>query len=94
MSRTPWTHARPETAPPQACSTTPARPHRQRVVLGVLVSALAVALCVLTPGTALAITRATVLARAQAWVDKPVPYSQAKYHLGYRTDCSGYVSMC
>jgi hypothetical protein len=45
-------------------------------------------------GTALGITRATVLTRAQSWVDKPVKYSQKRYHLGYRTDCSGYVSMC
>jgi hypothetical protein len=54
--------------------------------------ALACLLALATP--ALAIDRATVLARAQSWIDKPVAYSQAKYHLGYRTDCSGYVSMC
>lgn len=35
-----------------------------------------------------------MIARAQGWVDKPVRYSQSKYHAGYRTDCSGYVSMC
>lgn len=46
------------------------------------------------PASALAISRDAVLARAQGWVDKPVPYSQVKYHAGYRTDCSGYVSMC
>jgi hypothetical protein len=34
------------------------------------------------------------LARAQTRVDSPVPYSQSKYYAGYRTDCSGYVSMC
>jgi hypothetical protein len=55
--------------------------------------AIAFALLV-APTSALAITRATVLSRAQVWVSHPVPYSQAKYHDGYRTDCSGYVSAC
>ena len=45
------------------------------------------------PATALAITRDSVLARGQTWVNNPVPYSQSKYYGGYRTDCSGYVSM-
>ena len=44
--------------------------------------------------TAFAITRATVLARAQTWMDKHVRYSQHRTYLGYRTDCSGYASMC
>jgi len=44
--------------------------------------------------SALGITRDQVLARAQTWIDHPVPYSQAKYYANYRTDCSGYVSMC
>jgi hypothetical protein len=39
------------------------------------------------------ITRAQILARAQTWVDAKVPYSQSAYRDGYRTDCSGYVSM-
>ena len=43
---------------------------------------------------AIAITRATVVSRARVWLSHPVPYSQAKSHLGYRTDCSGYVSAC
>lgn len=43
---------------------------------------------------AFAISRNDVLTRAQRWVDSPVGYSQSKHHLGYRTDCSGYVSMC
>ncbi|BCJ63671.1 FG-GAP-like repeat-containing protein [Polymorphospora rubra] len=38
-------------------------------------------------------TRDEILARARTWVDVGVPYSQAAYHNGYRTDCSGYVSM-
>jgi hypothetical protein len=59
-----------------------------------LLLALTFAFCVLAPASALAIPRTTVLTRAHTWVKKPVKYSQSKYHLGYRTDCSGYVSMC
>jgi hypothetical protein len=44
--------------------------------------------------SAFAITRDAVLARAQTWIDNPVPYSQLRYFGGYRTDCSGYASMC
>ncbi|HEY5149773.1 MAG TPA: hypothetical protein VIJ23_08115, partial [Mycobacterium sp.] len=40
-----------------------------------------------------AITRSEILARAQTWVTAHVPYSQNAYRGGYRTDCSGYVSM-
>lgn len=42
---------------------------------------------------AIAITRDTVMARAQRWVDLEVPYSQSASFEGYRTDCSGFVSM-
>jgi len=56
--------------------------------------ALVIASTVLGSTAALAITRNGVLARGQKWVDAPVRYSQARRHLGYRTDCSGYVSMC
>lgn len=35
-----------------------------------------------------------MIARGQDWVNKHVPYSQAATHDGYRTDCSGFVSMC
>ncbi|MEV8020875.1 peptidoglycan-binding protein [Streptomyces sp. NPDC086554] len=38
-------------------------------------------------------TRAEILARAQAWVDARVPYSMNSSYQGYRTDCSGFVSM-
>ena len=38
--------------------------------------------------------RKTVLQRGFRWWDKQVPYSQSKYFEGYRTDCSGFVSMC
>jgi hypothetical protein len=55
---------------------------------------MALSLSVLVPASASAITRNSVLARAQSWVDSPVRYSRTKRHLGYRTDCSGYVSMC
>jgi len=64
---------------------------------GVGVLALLVAVAMLTslmaPVPAVAINRNTVLARAQTWIDNPVPYSQSKWFGGYRTDCSGYVSM-
>jgi hypothetical protein len=43
--------------------------------------------------SASAISRNEVLTRAQKRVDLPVPYSQLKNYAGYRTDCSGYVSM-
>lgn len=33
-----------------------------------------------------------IVARAKLWVDARVPYSQAAYRDGYRTDCSGFVS--
>jgi hypothetical protein len=38
--------------------------------------------------------RRQILARAEHWVAQRVPYNQGAYHEGYRTDCSGYVSMC
>jgi cell wall-associated NlpC family hydrolase len=44
-----------------------------------------------------AISRDTVIARAKTWLTAvdghQVPYSQSKTFQGYRTDCSGYVSM-
>ncbi|NUR59942.1 MAG: hypothetical protein HOV87_14915 [Catenulispora sp.] len=38
--------------------------------------------------------RRQILARAEHWVTQHVPYNQGNWHEGYRTDCSGYVSMC
>ena len=38
--------------------------------------------------------RRTILQRGFSWFDQKVPYSQSKSHEGYRTDCSGFVSMC
>lgn len=40
-----------------------------------------------------AITREAVLQRALHWITIGVPYSQSQYFEGYRTDCSGFVSM-
>ena len=34
-----------------------------------------------------------ILQRAKAWVDAKVPYSQTNTYDGYRTDCSGFISM-
>lgn len=39
------------------------------------------------------VARSTIVARGQDWVNKHVPYSQSKTYDGYRTDCSGFVSM-
>ena len=40
-----------------------------------------------------AITRPTVIKRANHWIKKRVKYSQHRYYGGYRRDCSGFVSM-
>jgi hypothetical protein len=58
-----------------------------------MLAAALVALAGLTPATASAITRSTILARAHVWVKKRVHYSQSSYYQGYRRDCSGFVSM-
>lgn len=74
-----------------------------------LAAALAVAVVLALPSFALAIPRDVVLSRGKVWVDLNVPYSQSRYATvsgtllpadsaaptkGYRTDCSGFVSMC
>lgn len=62
------------------------------------------------PVAADAIPRDTVVARGRVWVDRQVPYSQQRYATvsgdlisaddpaasskGYRTDCSGFASLC
>ncbi len=38
--------------------------------------------------------RGDAITRGFSWLDANVPYSQSKYYGGYRTDCSGFVSMC
>jgi hypothetical protein len=63
------------------------------LMVTLLVSAT-IGLTLLGPTCAFAISRNTVLTRAQTWVDAAVPYSQKKHYKGYRTDCSGFVSMC
>ena len=40
------------------------------------------------------VDRGTVINRGQAWVNAHVPYNQGGTYDGYRTDCSGFVSMC
>lgn len=48
----------------------------------------------LWPAVAHAIPRDATLARGMSWINAEVPYSQARYYATYRTDCSGFVSMC
>lgn len=38
--------------------------------------------------------RRNAVERGFGWLDESVPYSQTASHDGYRTDCSGFVSMC
>src|SRR4051812_33452029 len=78
---------------------------RRLMTAGLLTAVAATGFATLAPAQASAassvdgpITRSEVLARAQYWVDKHVPYSQSVYApdpqgRGYRSDCSGYVSM-
>lgn len=49
-----------------------------------------------TTSTAATPDRQEILARAASWLGadgQGVPYSMSAYHDGWRTDCSGYVSM-
>ena len=39
------------------------------------------------------VSRELVITRSKRWVRHKVPYSQSRYHAGYRQDCSGFVSM-
>lgn len=77
----------------------------QRPATKVLVAAALTVVMVLataTPAFA-AMSRSLVMARAQHWVDLKMPYSQSAYRnldgmsvsysSGWRTDCSGFVSM-
>jgi len=95
MSRIPGTNT-PFEAVTDACPThIPSPPRASRMfALAALCIPLALSVTVLGATSAAAITRNEVLARGQKWVDSPVSYSQTKNHAGYRTDCSGYVSMC
>ena len=40
------------------------------------------------------VDRRTMIARGQDWVNRQIPYSQTGTEGGYRTDCSGFISMC
>src|SRR4051794_18585940 len=60
-------------------------------------SALSTSACRLSRSTILAGAsggRRTAIERGFGWLDAHVPYSQSAYRAGYRTDCSGFVSMC
>jgi len=77
--------------------------------LGALALTLLALATLTAPSAAHAITRADVIKRANVWVKLKVPYSQSRYATvagalvptstaspsskGYRTDCSGFVSM-
>jgi hypothetical protein len=80
--------------------------HRRRIAFLALV---ALAALLATPSVSLAISRQDVLRRGRVWIDAKVPYSQSRFatdtgaliptttpspsRQGYRTDCSGFVSM-
>ena len=60
-------------------------------------SAISTSSCKLSRSTILASAtggRRTAIERGFGWFDAQVPYSQSAYKAGYRTDCSGFVSMC
>ena len=60
-------------------------------------SAISTSSCKLSRSTILASAtggRRTAIERGFGWLDAQVPYSQSAYKAGYRTDCSGFVSMC
>jgi hypothetical protein len=64
---------------------------------GELASAISTSSCKLSRSAILASVtggRRTAIERGFGWYDAQVPYSQSAYHAGYRTDCSGFVSMC
>jgi putative cell wall-binding protein len=58
-----------------------------------LLALAACAFCAQPVTSALAIHRSVALARGYTWLYDGVPYSQQASHDGYRTDCSGFVSM-
>ncbi len=79
-----------------------------RTVIRVALAAC-IACAAMAPASAFAITRSAVVTRARTWVVKNTAYSQSRYatvggdlipsttsspsRYGYRTDCSGFVSM-
>lgn len=62
-------------------------------MLGALAVALVVGLWYFPRIDSESAERAAVIERAETWTDERVPYSQTAYRDGYRTDCSGFVSM-
>ena len=78
-----------------ACSATAEEP-MEPVELGSIASPLSAG-CAITRDQILASAsadRRQAVERGFGWLDEKVPYSQAASHDGYRTDCSGFVSMC
>ena len=83
--------------------------HRRTAHIGAFALTLLVCLALLAPSSAIAITRQEVMKRANVWVKLNVPYHQERWATvagsviptstpgyktkGYRTDCSGFVSM-
>eukprot|EP00824_Muranothrix_gubernata_P000673 TRINITY_DN1077_c0_g1_i2.p1 TRINITY_DN1077_c0_g1~~TRINITY_DN1077_c0_g1_i2.p1 ORF type:complete len:476 (+),score=68.81 TRINITY_DN1077_c0_g1_i2:45-1430(+) len=65
--------------------------HHNVCVVGVV--GMVLGMLLLGQGVDACIPRSEILARAQVWIDRKVPYSQSKTYEGYRTDCSGFVSM-
>ncbi|HSK47268.1 MAG TPA: hypothetical protein VLA05_04585 [Coriobacteriia bacterium] len=69
------------------------------LVASALTVALSATLALAAPKPAFAakrakkISRELVITRSKRWVRHKVPYSQSRYHAGYRQDCSGFVSM-
>lgn len=82
----------------------------KRIGIFARLTALTLLFVALATTSALAIPRDVVITRGRVWVDLHVPYSQTRYAtvggslvptatpnpstVGYRTDCSGFVSMC
>jgi hypothetical protein len=76
---------------PLACSSAPAEQ------TGANSAAIAGGSCTSSRDDLLASASAArrhAMERGFAWLDESVPYSQSKSFEGYRTDCSGFVSMC
>lgn len=75
-------------------------PQKQIVAATIAVLVTAAVLFFLAPDASLnnlnkekvnCVARSTIISRGQDWVDKNIPYN--KTYDGYRTDCSGFVSM-
>ncbi len=84
-------------------------PHSATALRTLLAGIALLAFACASPQAASAITRAEVLARGERWIAAGTPYSQSRFaaldgslvatsvanpsRYGYRTDCSGFVSM-